>query len=229
MIKIPPHFEPFEEDEKKQWSKTEAGDEDKQELNASGIMERAKTSQNLVIQRNVSPVQNLIVSEAAESARVAGDINSNNFKGDPTPKLSNPDIRTDPMFKYLCAMTERQLASVADFEIEHIQYGQIKWDQPVDLRGVNLDDIVCFSQSAFELYPNMDPKPKLGTGFMTPCAVMLYNVWPKGCNSMDRPSIQREERWRRNLEKLCRSCNYTDISYDHNGVLEFSANRDILM
>jgi len=143
------------------------------------------------------------------------------FKGDPTPKLLNPEIRTEPEYKDLCQMSERQLSNVMDFELENIQYGQVRWDEPVDLRGVNLDEIVRFSQSSFEIYPDMDPKPKSGSGFMKSCSVMLYNVWPKGCNSMDRPSFKREERFRTSLEKHCRSCGYTFITYDSNGVLEF--------
>jgi len=142
-------------------------------------------------------------------------------KGDLIPKLSNAQIRTDPAFRDLCEMTEKQLSNIVDFELEHVQYGQIRWEESVDLRGVNLDEIVHFSQSSFEIYPEMDPKPEFGTGFMKPCSVMLYNVWPRGCNSTDRPSFEREERFRANLEKHCRSSGYTFITYDKNGVLEF--------
>jgi len=224
----PAHFEPFDEEEKQHHLKSTAGSEGKKEQIADAIVERVRVAQGQEAVGDVSPVRNFITKEAAKPTVAAEDVNPTGFKGDPTPKLSNPEMRTDPKFKDLCTMTERQLASVADFEIEHVQYGQIKWDHPVDLRGVNLDEIVRFSQSAFELYPNMDPKPEFGTGFMTPCAVMLYNVWPKGYDSVDRPSLQREERWRTSLEKHCRSCGYHDISYE-DGVLEFSTNRDILM
>jgi len=170
-----------------------------------------------------SPVHNQSVIEVGgKCISVRDDAEPTAFKGDPTPKLSNPEIRTEPMYKDLCQMTESQLSNIVDFEIEHVQYGQIRWDEPVDLRGVNIDEIVRFSQSSFELYPDMDPKPVFGTGFMTPCSVMLFNVWPKGCNSMDRPSFKREERFRYSLEKHCRTCGYRYITYDNNGVLEFS-------
>jgi len=223
----PPHFEPFDEEEKQHELKSTAGNEDKSEQIAGPVLERAKIAQGEGIGGDVSPVRNIISREAVEPVMAGEDVNPTAFQGDPRPKLSNPEMRTSPRFEDLCAMTEKQLSSVADFEIEHVQYGQIKWDNPVDLRGVNLDEIICFSQSAFELYPNMDPKPEFGTGFMTPCMVMLYNVWPKGYNSVDRPSLMREQRWRTSLEKHCRNSGYDDVSYE-DGVLEFTTNLDIL-
>jgi len=223
----PPHFEPFDEEEKQFELKSTGGCEDKIEEIAGPVLERVKVAHGEGIAGDMSPVK--ITSREAVEPLIAGeDANPTGFKGDPTPKLFNPEMRTSPRFEDLCAMTEKQLSSVSDFEIEHVQYGQIKWDNPVDLRGVNLDEIVCFSQSSFELYPNMDPKPEFGTGFMTPCMVMLYNVWPKGYNSVDRPSLLREQRYRTSLEKHCRSCGYDDVSYE-DGVVEFTTNRDILM
>jgi len=216
----PPDFVPFKEEEKTHQLKlTTGGYEDK----TTGVNEvrSIKASESTVIQ-NPNLVGKAVPTLGTEDANPPVV----KFKGDPTPKLLNPEIRTVPEFKDLQQMTERQLASVPDFEIEHVQYGQIKWDDPVDLRGVQLDDIVRFSQSAFELYPDIDTKPEFGIGFMRPCSVMLYNVWPKGCSSMRRPSFKREERWRASLEKYCNSCNYKFIEYDTNGLLEFSVNHE---
>jgi len=192
------------------------GDEDK-----DGVTRRISHGGDVELSK--SPILNL---NSKGPTLAPEPFNPPAFNGDPTPKLSNPEMKTDPNFSDLWQMTESQLASMADFEIEHLQYGRIKWDVPVDLRGVHLDNIVRFSQSTFELYPDMDPTPEVGTGFMKPCSVMLYNVWPKGCSSMHRPSVQRENRWRASLEKYCRACDFEFLAYDNSGLLEFRVNHE---
>jgi len=220
----PPDFVPFELEAAKV-------PEEKQEQTAGENTSSAQYRE-VQVDEEKSPIQIKKESSSKKGGEyipaVQGDAVSENesdtsltvWKGY-LPKLSNAEIRTDPTYEDLCQMTETQLSNVVDFELEHVQYGQIRWEDSVDLRGVNLDEIVHFSQSSFEIYPEMDPKPEFGTGFMKPCSVMLYNVWPRGCNSIDRPSFEREERFRANLEKHCRSSGYTFITYDKNGVLEF--------
>jgi len=143
------------------------------------------------------------------------------------PFCSNPNIVTCPSLEDLRVMPEHQLAAVVDFEIEHVVYGRIIWDGPLDLRGLDLDKVVRFTHGSFELYPEMKAAQEWGTGLMSACSVMLYNVWPKRNCWVNPPSNIRQQRFANKLAKHCKISNYDFIGYLSIRGLE-SSNREIL-
>ena len=70
------------------------------------------------------------------------------------PKLTKPGYSTQPSLQQLAALAREDpelLASVANFVVGLKGVGQIRWLQPVDLRGLDLDEIVHLSQGTVEV------------------------------------------------------------------------------
>ena len=71
------------------------------------------------------------------------------------PKVSRPQVYIEPSLTQLAAMAredEQSLASVANFKVGHRQYGSVRWQEPVDVRGVDLDTAVLFSKGSVEVH-----------------------------------------------------------------------------
>lgn len=62
-------------------------------------------------------------------------------------------------------------------------FGKIRWAEPVDLTGVNLDLAVSIKQNAIEVYPDdiydKLSRPELGSGLNRPALITIYNKFPK--------------------------------------------------
>ena len=53
------------------------------------------------------------------------------------------------------------------------------WDEPIDVRSLNIDKIVLFGQLNKTVYPNNAEKPEFGHQLNKPATIMFYNCWPK--------------------------------------------------
>lgn len=51
----------------------------------------------------------------------------------------------------LATFTEDELKQVNDFAIWVEQVGKIEWEEPVDLRGLNLDELVFIEKRSIEV------------------------------------------------------------------------------
>ena len=72
----------------------------------------------------------------------------------------------------------KDFTSVTNFIIGRKGYGEIKWQEPVDLSNVGaLDDIVVIERSKVALYEFMD-EPSEGTGLNKPATIFLNNIRP---------------------------------------------------
>ena len=70
------------------------------------------------------------------------------------PKLTKLGYSTQPSLQQLAALAREDpalLASVANFVVSLKGTGQIRWLQPVDLRGLDLDETVHLSQGTVEV------------------------------------------------------------------------------
>ena len=70
------------------------------------------------------------------------------------PKLTRPGYSTQPSLQQLAALAREDpalLASVANFVVSLKGIGQVRWLQPVDLRGLDLDQIVHLTQGTVEV------------------------------------------------------------------------------
>eukprot|EP01130_Rhizamoeba_saxonica_P003273 TRINITY_DN1399_c0_g1_i11.p1 TRINITY_DN1399_c0_g1~~TRINITY_DN1399_c0_g1_i11.p1 ORF type:complete len:1043 (+),score=259.01 TRINITY_DN1399_c0_g1_i11:1942-5070(+) len=93
--------------------------------------------------------------------------------------LTKDGYYTDPSIEDLNKMPEDQLKSVSNFTIGHRSYGKVKFLDPVNIVGINFDNIVIFEDGQLEIYPDNTEKPGVGYGINTRAQISLYNCKPR--------------------------------------------------
>ncbi|KAF1325481.1 Nuclear pore complex protein, partial [Globisporangium splendens] len=95
------------------------------------------------------------------------------------PTLSNPQFSTIPEYSQLRQMTSEDLAQVHGFAIRSAEYGVIEWPGVTDVRGLNLDEIIHFSEDEVVVYPdNYHAKPVVGMGLNKRAVLQLTHIYP---------------------------------------------------
>ena len=75
---------------------------------------------------------------------------------------------------------------VTNFAVFLKGVGGIRWDEPVDVRGLHLDHVIKLSKGCVEVYLDEEEKPELGEGLNKPATVHSKPgsfVLHHGCNS----------------------------------------------
>lgn len=99
------------------------------------------------------------------------------------PVLSNPQISTVPELSQLQRMSSEDLAQVDGFTIRSAEFGEIEWPELTDVRHLNLDEILQFSESEVVVYPDECPnKPEVGQGLNKRAILRLSHIYPSETN-----------------------------------------------
>jgi len=116
--------------------------------------------------------------------------------GPPRINVSS-ELTTSPAMDVLQRMPDAELVQVSNFTIRHAWFGSIRFLQPVDLRGLQIDSIVHFSSRSIEVYGEDCPvtKPARGHGLNQPAEVVLAGCHPKKGKSASN--------YRAKLERFC--------------------------
>ncbi len=133
------------------------------------------------------------------------------------PRLTDSNYFTIPSLSAMARMSELQLKSIQDFTVGHSEYGLITWPGMTDVRGLDLDAIVRFSQSALEVYPDPNTKPAVGKQLNKMAKVQLKGCWPLDPVTKVRgPSTdaQRMARYERTLRKASAETGAEFIDYE---------------
>ncbi|XP_059474265.1 nuclear pore complex protein Nup98-Nup96 [Neocloeon triangulifer] len=80
---------------------------------------------------------------------------------------------------------------VPSFLVGRSNYGNIFFDEPMDVAGLNLDDIVHIRHREVVVYPNDEEKPALGQGLNRRAQVTLDRIYP--VNKQTRAPIRDPE------------------------------------
>lgn len=60
------------------------------------------------------------------------------------PRLTNPKYQITPAMTKLNAMSNEELSHVEGVSVEVAEIGKIEWEEAVDLRNLDLDELVSF-------------------------------------------------------------------------------------
>eukprot|EP01114_Cavostelium_apophysatum_P010587 TRINITY_DN2449_c0_g1_i4.p1 TRINITY_DN2449_c0_g1~~TRINITY_DN2449_c0_g1_i4.p1 ORF type:complete len:1866 (-),score=435.79 TRINITY_DN2449_c0_g1_i4:22-5619(-) len=116
------------------------------------------------------------------------------------PRLTKADYFTTPSISELERMSDEELKSVRDFTVGRRDVGQVQFLGRVDVRNLNLDEIVHLEPKSVEIYPENSSVPKAaeGEGLNRPAVVTLFQVWPLDVKTRalkkDKESLDKYER-----------------------------------
>lgn len=106
--------------------------------------------------------------------------------------LQRSDYYTIPSLDKLTDfMTNDGKCIVPNFTVGRKGYGNVYFDEPIDVAGLNLDEIVHFHNKVVIIYPDDDNKPPIGEGLNRKARITLYQVWPHD-KTLHEPIKNRE-------------------------------------
>lgn len=82
-----------------------------------------------------------------------------------------------PSLPELRTLTEEELARVSQFTYGLTDVGELTWEEPVDVRGLDLDKLVRMRPREVCVYPDEEELPPVGQGLNKPAIVRLHRVW----------------------------------------------------
>lgn len=93
--------------------------------------------------------------------------------------LKRAGYYTLPSLDELCSyLSEDGSCVVKNFTIGRDGYGNVFYNEPMDVSNLNLDEIVFFRNKEVIIYPLDDNKPPVGSGLNRKAQITLDQVWP---------------------------------------------------
>lgn len=94
--------------------------------------------------------------------------------------LTRPEYFMKPPIKDLHKyMTDSGECIVRGLNIGRWGYGNVFFPDPIDIKGMNLDEIIYFRHREIIVYPNDAKKPPVGEGLNRPAQVTLDKIFPR--------------------------------------------------
>lgn len=136
-------------------------------------------------------------------------------------KIEGGSYWMSPPPEQIRAMNRAQLKKVANFVVGRENVGSVAFKVPVDLTGINLDElfdvIVVLEPRSATVYPNAAKKPPVGKGLNVPALISLEQSYPRQGPALSGRKLERH------IEKLQNQKDTTFESYDREtGVWNFS-------
>ena len=87
---------------------------------------------------------------------------------------------------------EHVLAAVEDFVVSRENFGSVKWLEPVDVRGLEIDRVVRIERGVVYVYHENSgvPSPPAGEGLKKRAEVTLYECRPKKAGEAARAKFE---------------------------------------
>ncbi|KAK1928860.1 Nuclear pore complex protein NUP98A [Phytophthora citrophthora] len=92
------------------------------------------------------------------------------------PVLRNKEYSTEPSMNELQQLSDDELSCVENFVISRRDCGKIAFVGATDVRGLQLDELVNFSDGEIVVYPDDNEKPAVGIGLNKPAIVDLCGI-----------------------------------------------------
>lgn len=108
---------------------------------------------------------------------------------------------------------DAQTCIVPNFTIGREGYGNVYFNEPIDVYGLNLDELVHFRHKEVIIYPDDDNKPAIGSGLNRKAQITLDQVWPHD-KTLHEPIKDRERLEMMDYEgKLRKVCDKHDTRF----------------
>ncbi|GAM23236.1 hypothetical protein SAMD00019534_064110 [Acytostelium subglobosum LB1] len=138
------------------------------------------------------------------------------------PKLTLTGYACRPTIEQLQSMSDNELAAVNNFYVERIGYGSVLFLGNVDLRGLDLDQLIVFEKREITVYPDDSKKPAVGEGLNRKSMITLQECWPQNKDGTFNKSEKHFELYTKLLKNRERQGAHF-IDYDGNeGVWRFN-------
>ncbi|PHH80607.1 hypothetical protein CDD82_1649 [Ophiocordyceps australis] len=162
-----------------------------------------------------------IVHEEGGSMSTPDRHKTDNANGQPVPGKYWMSPDEDSLLK----MNRIQRQSVDSFVIGRDNVGRIEFKVPVDLSGINIEDIngnlVQLEPRSATVYPVQAKKPPVGKGLNVPSRIVLEHSWPRG--GRDKRATNEVGRIQKHIERLRRIPDTQFEDYDKDtGIWTFS-------
>jgi len=152
-----------------------------------------------------------------------GPVEESKTNNPAVPKLTKSGYTITPSLTILSYMSEADLAAVQGFKIERTGYGSIAWDGAVDVRGIDLDLIICIEPKDVAVYDNEEAaatKPSVGSKLNRPAVITICDIFPT--NGGKNASVEARTQYRKKIEKVTKKMDANLLSYDaENGLWKF--------
>lgn len=124
-------------------------------------------------------------------------------------------------------MNRGQRSKVVGFTVGRVGVGQVRFDVPVDLSLINLDDIpgeiVQLVPRSATVYRDNAKKPAMGKGLNVPSTISLENSWPRKRDGKTPSGETEGPRYKKHVDRLAKVPDTHFKSYDQStGVWTFS-------
>ncbi|KAI8640494.1 nucleoporin autopeptidase-domain-containing protein [Parasitella parasitica] len=130
-----------------------------------------------------------------------------------------------PTLDTLASMPKEGLKQVQNLVVGRRGYGEVRYEQPVDLSDVNLEDImgniVVIEEKTVVVYPDQDSKPPEGVQLNLPATVKIENCFSHDKNTGAPIKDPSHPRFRLFKDRLCKRENVEFVDYKDNGEWTF--------
>lgn len=92
------------------------------------------------------------------------------------PKCTKRNVQIRPSLEDLSRMSDEELSCVVDLCIREEGIGEITWLEPIDVRGLDFDDLVHIKPRELCVYPRDDDVPAVGQGLNKPAIIKLFGI-----------------------------------------------------
>ncbi|KAG7391649.1 hypothetical protein PHYPSEUDO_004151 [Phytophthora pseudosyringae] len=116
--------------------------------------------------------------DASKSAEESEQDNSDS-PSPACPVLLNKEYFTEPSLSELQQLTDDELRNMENFVIGRRGCGKIAFIGATDVRGLQLDQLVTFSEGEVVVYPDDSAKPAIGSRLNKPAIVDLHGISAK--------------------------------------------------
>ncbi|KAF4504653.1 hypothetical protein G6O67_008078 [Ophiocordyceps sinensis] len=130
-----------------------------------------------------------------------------------------------PSKEELLNMNRMQRQRIDGFTIGRDNVGFIKFKIPVDISGIEIDelcgDVIQLEPRSATVYPNPAKKPPVGKGLNVPAKISLEHSWPRA--GRDKQAANDPKRFKKHVERLKRIPDTTFEEYNQeSGIWTFS-------